>query len=84
MPANQQTKEKIRKILRQAFPEDTVDVSDGYNENIHIVVMSREFDNKGEKEKQEYLWSLIDKSNLTKEEKSMISLIIPLSPSEVK
>jgi hypothetical protein len=37
-----------------------------------------------EKRKQEYLWELIAGAELTEDEKTKISLIMPLSPAEVK
>ena len=50
---------KIERNLRPHFPHDTVDVSSGHHDNIHVVVVSRKFDNMSEKRKQEYLWELI-------------------------
>jgi hypothetical protein len=76
---------KIKGILKPKFEEGMVDVSlSGIRDNIHIVVMSRQFDDMLEKEKQELLWSIIDQSDLNEEEKLRISLIVPLSPDEVK
>jgi acid stress-induced BolA-like protein IbaG/YrbA len=77
-------KEKIAEILHQGFPGETVDVSDGYKENIHIVVVSQKFTGLSEKEKQDMLWSIIDKSDLSDSEKVKISLILPYSPKELK
>lgn len=76
---------KLKEILKPKFEEGMVDVSlSGIRDNIHIVVMSRQFDDMLEKEKQELLWSIIDQSDLNEEEKLRISLIVPLSPDEVK
>ncbi len=88
MPADIKLMRKIKDILREDFPLDTVDVSPGYyRDDIHVVVMSRKFDGMKEKKKQNFLWSLIDKGNpkghLTEGEKSKIRLIMPLSPEEV-
>jgi len=58
------TKDVIRHRLRQEFPTDTVDVSDGYQNSIHVLVVSRKFDGLKEREKQEYLWGLIDSAGL--------------------
>lgn len=84
MPADPQLKKKIETILRTEYPGDTVDVSDGYRDNIHIIVVSRKFDGMREKEKQDMLWSAIDKSNLSDAEKVKISLILPYSPADLK
>ena len=77
--------DRIREILKPHFPEDTVDVSlSGVRDNVHVVVVSRAFDNMGEKQKQEYLWDLLDKSDLSDEEKNRISLILAYSPDDLK
>jgi hypothetical protein len=82
------TKSQIKKILTEAlrreFPHDTVDVSDGYKENIHVLVVSRAFDEMGEREKQQVLWRVIDRTDLTEEEKQLISLVYPVSIRELK
>jgi acid stress-induced BolA-like protein IbaG/YrbA len=84
MPASQKLKETIEDIIKLEYPGETVDVSDGYANNIHIVVVSRKFDGMAEKEKQDMLWSFIDKSKLSDEEKLSISLILPYSPKDLK
>ena len=81
-------KPEIKAILEQAFraefPNDTVDISDGYQNNIHVLVVSRRFDGMSEKDKQDALWQIIDGTDLTDAEKALISLIMPVSPAEVK
>jgi acid stress-induced BolA-like protein IbaG/YrbA len=77
-------KQILTDALRQRFPHDTVDISDGYQEHIHVVVVSREFDEMSENEKQQVLWKIIDKTDLTVSEKDLISLIYPVSPAEIK
>ena len=86
MPASPVLKTKIERILRAQFPQqgETVDVSDGSGDNIHVIVVSRTFDNMREKSKQELLWGAIDKSNLTDAEKVKISMILPYSPDDLK
>lgn len=84
MPADSQLKKKIEAILTAQFPGETVDVSDGHMDNVHVIVVSRKFNGLREKEKQELLWGFIDKSNLSDEEKVKISLILPYSPSDLK
>lgn len=61
-----------------------MDVSDGYQENVHIVVVSRKFTGLSEKEKQEMLWGVIDNSDLADAEKLSISLLVPYSPGDLK
>lgn len=84
MSACIELKTKIEQILQQAFPGETVDVSDGYQENVHIVVVSRKFTGLSEKEKQEMLWGVIDNSDLADAEKLSISLLVPYSPRDLK
>lgn len=85
MAADQQTKKKLEDLLRKEFNENsTVAVSDGYQDNIHIVVVSNKFSGKSENEKQDMLWNVIEASDLSDFEKNKISLIIPYSPAELK
>lgn len=84
MPADPQLKNKIEAILSAEFPGETVDVSDGHADNVHVIVVSRRFNDMREKEKQDLLWSAIDRSDLTQAEKVKISLILPYSPRDLK
>jgi hypothetical protein len=70
--------------LRKTFPHDTIDVSDGYQQNIHVVVVSRKFDEMRERDKQDFLWSFIDATDLDADEKNLISLLVPASPEMLK
>ena len=80
-----ETKRILEKAFRSEFPTDTVDVSDGYESNIHILVVSRRFDKiSSEREKQDLLWGIIDKTDLTDAEKQLISLVLPVSPALLK
>jgi hypothetical protein len=74
----------LRAAFRKEFPDDTVDVSDGFGENIHVLVVSRRFDTMGEDQRQECLWSIIDGAGLSKSEISLISLVMPVSPAQIK
>lgn len=79
-----QIKASLEQAFRHRFPHDTVDVSDGYMENIHVLVVSRDFDGMAEQEKQDMMWRIIDQSPLCEADKTLISLVLPLSPSQVK
>jgi hypothetical protein len=74
----------LETALRAQFPKDTVDVSDGYQDNIHVLVVSRRFDGMDERAKQDLLWGIIDTTDLTSDEKALVSLVLPLSPAEIK
>jgi acid stress-induced BolA-like protein IbaG/YrbA len=84
MRPRDQIKQAIEQALRREFPTDTVDVSDGYKDNIHVLVVSRRFDPMEERTQQELLWSLIDGAGLAEDEKNLISLVMPTSPSLLK
>ncbi len=85
MAVGVQLKKKIEELLRNEFNENsTVDVSDGYQDNIHIVVVSHKFSGKTENEKQDMLWRLIESGDISDLEKNKISLIIPYGPEELK
>jgi acid stress-induced BolA-like protein IbaG/YrbA len=84
MPADPVLKKKVEEILRIEFPNETVDVSDGHADNIHVVVVSQKFSQMHEKEKQDLLWDAINKSSLADSEKVKISLILPYSPADLK
>lgn len=83
MKDREQIKRLIRERLRRDFPEDTVDVADGYQRNIHVTVVSRKFDSMRERDKQDLLWGLIDDAGLDESDKQLISLILPVSPGEI-
>lgn len=77
-------KRALEDAFRQQFPTDTVDVSDGYGENIHILVVSRQFDTLSESVKDDLMWSIIQRAPLSDEERRLISLVMPVSPAEIK
>lgn len=84
MRQRDQIKELLRSAFRKEFPEDTVDISDGYLDNIHVVVVSRQFDPLSEQDKHDRMWHIIDGTDLSEEEKKLISLVYPISPAEIK
>jgi stress-induced morphogen len=79
-------KEKIRSVLRDAYfhdPDDLVDVSDGPDDSIHVVIVSRRFDGRRMKEKNDLIWSILSQ-NLAPEEWGKVSLSVGASPEELK
>lgn len=84
--ASEQLKQKIQNVLADAYFKDRgdlVDVSDGDDDNIHLVIVSRKFDGKRMKEKNDLIWSvLLDK--LAPQEWGKVSLSIGASPEELK
>ncbi len=79
-----QVKQVLYQAFRQRFPEDTVDISDGYQDNIHVMVVSRQFDDLTEAQKQDLMWGILDASELSPAEKRLVSLLYPVSPAEIK
>lgn len=79
-------KRKIHDVLKEGYFKDSndlVDVSDGPDDSIHIVVVSRKFDGLRMKEKDDLIWSeLVQK--LKPEEWGKVSLSIGASPEEIK
>lgn len=77
---------KIHQTLKSGhFPDesDFVDVSEGDDGGIHIVVVSRKFDGKRPKDKRELIWNDL-MAGLTQAEWSQVSLAVARSPEEVK
>lgn len=62
---------------------DLVDVTDGNDGNIHVVVVSRKFDGRRMKEKNDLIWDELEK-RLPADEWGMVSLTVGASPEEVK
>lgn len=77
-------KQRLETALRAHFQFDTVDVSDGYKGNVHVLVVSRKFDGKGEYERQEMLHEIINSAGLSKPQIGKISLLLAMSPGEIK
>lgn len=84
MREREQIKQIVEKALRREFPTDTVDISDGYKDNIHVLVVSRKFDPLDERRQGEMLWTLIDATELTPDEKGLLSLVLAVSPALLK
>jgi stress-induced morphogen len=84
--ADAQLRQKIRDELKKVYfkdVDDLVDVSDGPDDSVHVVIVSRKFDGKRMKEKHDLIWSLFV-NNLRPEEWGKISLTIGTSPEEIK
>jgi stress-induced morphogen len=80
----EELKRVVVEALRKEFPTDTVDVSDGYKENLHVLVVSRKFDGMSERQKQDMLRSLLKAGGLSKPEQDLVSVLLPFSPAELK
>lgn len=79
-------KQKVYAVLKQGYfsgPDDAIDVSNGPEDSIHLVIVSRKFDGKRLKEKNDLIWDQL-MQNLATEEWGKITLSIGASPEEIK
>ncbi len=84
--ADKNLKQKIYDVLKGRYFSDStdfVDVSDGFDDLIHIVVVSRKFGGRRMKEKEDLIWSELFQ-NLSPEEWGKVSLSIGASPDDIK
>ena len=84
--ADEKLKKKIHDVLKEGYFSDLtdfVDVSNGFDNLIHIVVISRKFDGRNMKEKEDLIWSELFQ-NLSPGEWGKVSLSIGASPDEIK
>jgi len=84
--ADDQLKKKVYEVLKKGYfsgSDDTVDVSDGPEDSIHLVIVSRKFDGKRLKEKNDLIWSEL-MQHLATDEWGKVSLSIGASPEEIK
>lgn len=84
--ADAQVKKKIYKMLKEGYfsdPDDAVDVSDGPEDSIHLVIFSRKFTGRSMKEKHDLIWSEL-MQKLGTDEWNKVSLSIGASPEEIK
>lgn len=79
-----QLKSAIEAALRERFVHDTVDISDGFKDNVHILVVSRQFEGMSTQQRVDNILSLLKDADLTAKEFGLISLIHALSPTELK
>ena len=84
--ADVQLKEKIHDSLKTVYfkdPDDAVDVSDGPEDSIHIVIVSRKFDVLRMRDKNDLIWSHLIQQ-LSPDEWGKVSLSVGASPEEIK
>jgi hypothetical protein len=81
------SRSEVKRILRDAFerefPDGMIDVADGDAGNVHVRIISRRFDRMHDKNKQDKLWRIVDRTDLTEKEKQRISLLYPISPGQI-
>ena len=78
----EELKDKLKKVLDTEFPDETVYVSDGYADNIHILIVSTNFDGMSDIVRKEYIQTII-KKEVNEEEQKLTSVIYAISPREI-
>jgi len=84
--ANEQLQKKIHDVLKKGYfadTDDAVDVSEGPEDSLHLVIFSRKFEGKYLKEKNDLIWSEL-MQHLNQNEWSRVSLSIGISPEKIK
>ena len=83
---DQAVKAQIRDSLKQTYfsdVDDLVDISEGDDEGIHVVIVSRKFDGQRMAEKNDLVWGFLVEMPRP-EVWRQISLTVCASPEEVK
>ena len=75
---------KVKRILKGAFGDkgDVIVVRNGYQDFLHLYVISAKFKNKRVSERSDMIWSLLF-SELQEEEWGRITPVAGLTPDEV-
>jgi stress-induced morphogen len=84
--ADEEIKRQIHDTLKDVYfsdADDMVDVSDGPDDSIHLVIVSRKFDGCRLKEKNDLVWSVLTQQ-LPPAVWGRISMTIAASPEEIK
>ncbi|ETW95748.1 MAG: hypothetical protein ETSY1_29360 [Candidatus Entotheonella factor] len=83
---DEHVKKKVYNALKKGYfsdPDDAVDISDGPEDSIHLVIFSRKFNGRSMKEKHDLIWSEL-KQKLDVDTWGKVSLSIGASPEEIK
>lgn len=76
-------KRVLETTLREKFPHDTIDITDGFEGSIHVLVVSRVFSKLPERARYSYLWRIIERADFTEAEKDSITVVVGVSPREL-
>ncbi|HET6250526.1 MAG TPA: hypothetical protein VFE47_22755 [Tepidisphaeraceae bacterium] len=76
-------KRSLEGALRIRFPHDTIDITDGFEGSIHVLVISRIFDRLPQRGRYAYLWKIIEKAGFSEAENDSITMVAGVSPREV-
>jgi hypothetical protein len=84
--ANEELKQRIKQVFKSgrfAGEDDLVDVSDGPDGNVHVVVVSRSLDGLRMREKNDLILGELVRE-LPKEDWSRVTLAVGISPEQLK
>lgn len=73
---------KVQDAYKEVFPQALVDVSDGYQGRLHVVLVSREFDDMPEMERNKILGDIA--RDALGDDAVRVSLLLAYSPDELK
>jgi stress-induced morphogen len=73
--------QRVISALRNEFPQDTIDTTEGYNGRVHVKVVSRRFNGRSEADKQQMLWDIL-RRHLGKDA-DVVSLALPYGTDEL-
>lgn len=73
---------KVVAALRGEFPNDTIDVTEGYQGRVHVLVVSSKFNDLPEHARQDLLWGIL-KAELA-EEAQGVSFAIAYGTDELR
>lgn len=84
--ASEQLKQNIYAALKQDYfsdPDDTVDISGGPEDSIHLVLFSRQFAQRSRQENHDLIWAELQRT-LASDEWKKGSLLVGASPEAIK
>jgi hypothetical protein len=79
-----QLKDHLLTTFERGFPSSVVDVSDGYKDGIHIMVVSKAFEKMSANKQQNAMWTVLEDAGLTEDERTLITLLYPVSPADIR
>jgi len=82
--SRKQLKDHLLATFERGFPNAVVDVSDGYRDGIHIMVVSKAFEKMSSKKQQNAMWTVLDDAELTEDERALVTLLYPVSPADIR
>ena len=73
---------QVKEVLRETFPEDTIEISKGYKGRVHVLVVSPKFNGMTDEQKQNFIWEIL-KAEL-EDEVQAVSLALVYGTDELR